>query len=98
MSVTTTMKSIVKDKPTEDKEWGRGFRFVEKPVPQVESSSDDIIKVFAGAICGTDVGIHNAKDLLRAEMSRALTDPITVGHEFSGHIVDAGGKARKPTQ
>jgi threonine 3-dehydrogenase len=89
------MKSIVKDKPIECKEWATGFHFVDKPVPQVESSNDVIIKVFAAAICGTDVGIYNSKDSLRAEMSRALTNPVTVGHEFSGRIVDAGPKARK---
>jgi threonine 3-dehydrogenase len=89
------MKAIVKEKPVAGKEWARGLRMVEKAVPQADASNDVIIKVFAGAICGTDVGIYNAKDSLRVEMSRALTDPVTVGHEFSGRIVDAGGVARK---
>ena len=89
------MKAIVKDKPAEGKEWTRGFRIMEKPIPKVESSNDVVIKVFAGAVCGTDVGIYNAKDSLRVEMSRALTNPVTMGHEFSGRVVDAGPRARK---
>ncbi len=89
------MKVIIKDKPVAGKEWARGLRLAEKPIPKVQSPNDVIIKVFAGAICGTDVGIYTAKDSLRNEMSRAITDPITVGHEFSGRIVDAGAKAKK---
>ncbi len=89
------MKAITKNKPIEGQEWMTGFRLIDKPIPAVESPDDVIIKVFAGAICGTDVGIYNAKESLRVEMSRALISPVTVGHEFSGHIVDAGPGARK---
>ncbi len=84
------MKAITKNKPVEGEEWATGFQLIEKPIPAVESPNDVIIKVFAGAICGTDVGIYNAKESLRVEMSRALISPVTVGHEFSGRIVDAG--------
>jgi threonine 3-dehydrogenase len=90
-----TMKAIVKPRPVEGQEWMRGFHLVDKPIPKVESPSDVIIKVFAAAVCGTDVGIYGAKESLRVEMSRAITDPVTVGHEFSGRVVDAGAKARK---
>ena len=89
------MKAITKIKPVEGKDWPTGFQLIDKPIPAVESPDDVIIKVFAGAICGTDVGIYNSKESLRVEMSRALVSPVTVGHEFSGHIVDAGSKARR---
>ncbi len=89
------MKAITKNKPVEGKEWTKGFQLIEKPVPNVESPDDVIIKIFAGAVCGTNVGIYNAKESLRVEMLNALTDPVTVGHEFSGWIVDAGLKARR---
>ncbi len=92
---SNTMKAIVKPRPVAGEEWMKGFRLVDKPIPTVVSPSDIIIKVFAAAVCGTDVGIYTAKESLRVEMSRALTDPVTVGHEFSGRIVDAGAKARK---
>ncbi|MEX2088122.1 MAG: zinc-binding dehydrogenase [Bacteroidota bacterium] len=90
----TQMKAIVKPKPVEGLEWPKGFQIIDKPEPKVERSDDVIIEVFAGAICGTDVGIYNCKPSLRVEMAKAITDPVTVGHEFSGRIVAAGKKAR----
>ena len=60
----------------------------------MEHPEDIIIQVFAGAVCGTDVGIYNGKESLRVMMLKALTNPVTIGHEFSGRIVDAGKKAR----
>lgn len=88
------MKAIVKPKPVEDREWPRGFQRIDKSEPKVEQSNDVIIEVFAGAICGTDVGIYYGKPSLRVEMAKAISDPVTIGHEFSGWIVDAGKKAR----
>ncbi|MEX0737457.1 MAG: zinc-binding dehydrogenase [Bacteroidota bacterium] len=88
------MKAIVKPKPVEGVEWPKGFQIIDKPEPKVERSDDVIIEVFAGAICGTDVGIYNCKPSLRVEMKKAITDPVTIGHEFSGRIVAAGKKAR----
>lgn len=72
-----------------------GLQIIDKPEPKVEQPNDVIIQVQAGAICGTDVGIYSSKDSLRVQMSRAITDPVTVGHEFSGRIVDAGKTARE---
>ncbi|MBI3586064.1 MAG: zinc-binding dehydrogenase [Ignavibacteriales bacterium] len=88
------MKAIVKPKPKEGQDWQKGFQLIEKPEPRVEHPTDVIIKVYAGAVCGTDVGIYNCKDSLRVEMSKARVDPVTIGHEFSGQIVDAGKQAR----
>ena len=88
------MKVVAKPKPVEGSEWSKGFLFLEKPEPRVERDEDVLIKVHAGAICGTDVGIYTCKESLRVEMLKARTDPVTVGHEFSGQIVDAGRKAR----
>ncbi|MEX0602886.1 MAG: zinc-binding dehydrogenase, partial [Bacteroidota bacterium] len=88
------MKVLVKEKPADGKTWPQGLRLTDKPVPSIEKPDDVILRVVAGGICGTDVGIYNSKDSLRKEMSRALTDPVTIGHEFCGVIVDAGKKAR----
>jgi threonine 3-dehydrogenase len=88
------MKAIVKPKPKEGQEWPLGLQIVDKPEPTVENPNDVIIRVQAGAICGTDVGIYNSRESWRVQMSRAKTDPVTVGHEFSGRIVDAGKSAR----
>ncbi len=88
------MKAIVKPKPREGQEWPAGLQLIDKPEPSIENSNDVIIQVLAGAICGTDVGIYNSRESWRVQMSRAKTDPVTVGHEFSGRIVDAGKQAR----
>ncbi len=89
------MKAIVKPKPVEGQLWPAGLQLVDKPEPTIEKSNDVIIQVTAGAICGTDVGIYNSKESLRVQMMGARSNPVTIGHEFSGRIVDAGKDARK---
>jgi threonine 3-dehydrogenase len=89
------MKAIVKPKPVEGESWAVGLRLADKPEPSIEHPDDVIMKVISGAICGTDVGIYYSKDSLRVQMKRARTDPVTVGHEFTGRIVDAGKSAKK---
>ncbi len=87
------MKAIVKPRPVDGTDWPKGMQLVTKPEPTIEDSGDVLIKVFAGAVCGTDVGIYQGKPSLRTEMLKARTDPVTIGHEFSGRIVAAGPKA-----
>jgi len=88
------MRAIVKPRPVEGSDWPIGMQLSTKPEPTLEDSGDVLIKVFAGAVCGTDVGIYQGKPSLRTEMLKARTDPVTIGHEFSGRIVAAGTKAR----
>ncbi len=88
------MKAVVKDKPYPGKEWHKGFKITEKEVPEIKNPDEVKIKVIATAICGTDVGIYNAKDSLKDSMMILETENVTVGHEFSGKIVDAGPKAK----
>ena len=89
------MKAIVKPRPVQGQEWSKGFQLIDKPIPVVDAPNDVIIHIEYAAVCGTDNGIYHSKNSLYESMQRALTDPITVGHEFSGRIVDAGEKARK---
>lgn len=88
------MKAVVKDKPYPGKEWHKGFKIIEKEVPEIKNPDEVKIKVIVTAICGTDVGIYNAKDSLKDSMMILETENVTVGHEFSGKIVDAGAKAK----
>jgi threonine 3-dehydrogenase len=88
------MKAIVKEQPQIYKAWHRGLHLVEKETPEVHQSSDVQIKVVAGGICGTDVGIYNSKDSLKRSMSSLTTPNVTIGHEFCGRITDAGPKAK----
>ena len=58
------------------------------PVPQITTPHDVIVKVKAAGICGTDVHIHAAKPSLMNRMGKVV--PLTIGHEFCGHIEDMG--------
>ncbi|RCK74039.1 MAG: L-threonine 3-dehydrogenase [Ignavibacteriae bacterium] len=89
------MKAVVKEKPYPGKEWHKGFKLVKRGVPEVKKPDDVKIKVLATAICGTDVGIYNAKDSLKDSMMILQKDDVIVGHEFAGTIADAGTLARK---
>ena len=88
------MEAIVKPKPEIYKAWPRGMQLVNKQTPQVVNPNDVQIKVIAGGICGTDVGIYNSKDSLKNSMSSLTSPNVTIGHEFCGKITDAGSKAK----
>ncbi|HLF14524.1 MAG TPA: alcohol dehydrogenase catalytic domain-containing protein [Bacteroidota bacterium] len=87
------MKALVKTKPPESGRWPEGLSLVERPVPQLSSPTDVLVKVTAGGICGTDVGIYHSKDSLRTSMSRIGEGGVITGHEFCGTIAEAGPRA-----
>lgn len=87
------MLGLVKTKPNGSKPWPKGLRLEERPSPKLLEPDEVKIEVLAAGICGTDVGIYNNKDSIRTEMRRAFVDPVIVGHEFAGQVVDAGAKA-----
>ena len=64
---------------------GTGLRLDEVDVPPV-GADDVLVKVHTTGICGTDVHIYNWDDWAQA----TVPAPMTVGHEFSGEIVDLG--------
>ncbi len=86
------MNAVVKQRPEVYKAWPKGLHLVEKQTPGVRKSNDVRLKVIAGGICGTDVGIYNSKDSLKQSMSSLKTPDVTIGHEFCGSIADAGPK------
>jgi threonine 3-dehydrogenase len=88
------MKAVVKERPEAGKEWPKGMEFVEKEIPELKEPNDVKLRVLAAGICGTDVGIYNAKESLKEEMSGAKAPKVTIGHEFCGKIVGAGPAAR----
>lgn len=57
-------------------------RCVDVDVPQIEKGDDVILKVKACGVCGSDIP--------RVMVKGAYHYPITIGHEFSGEIVDMG--------
>lgn len=75
----TAMKALVKH-PDE-----QGLRLEEIPVP--EPGPDEVrIAVHTTGICGTDLHIYDWDEWARA----TVPAPMTVGHEFSGHIDSLG--------
>lgn len=87
------MLAITKPKPSINKDWHKSFELTDMPEVTLSNDDDVIIEVAAGAICGTDVGIHISKDSLKEEMLEAEVDPIIIGHEFAGSVVDVGKSA-----
>ncbi|MBD3385295.1 L-threonine 3-dehydrogenase [candidate division KSB1 bacterium] len=73
------MKALVK------KSAEPGLWLQEVPVPQI-GNNDVLIKIDKTAICGTDLHIYNWDEWSQ----RTIKPPMTIGHEFVGHIVDKG--------
>ncbi|HMD13649.1 MAG TPA: hypothetical protein VKI62_03410, partial [Bacteroidota bacterium] len=72
------MKAVVKPKPEIYKAWEKGLHLVEKEIPRVRKTNDVQLKVVAGGICGTDVGIYQSKDSLKQSMSSLTKSSVTI--------------------
>ena len=70
------MKAVVFTKPNE-------LKIEDRPVPAI-GESDVLVKVHACGICGTDMHIFHGEHIVKF--------PVIPGHEFSGEIVEVGGK------
>lgn len=71
------MKAVVK--------YGKGRGLVEirdVPEPKIERDDDVLIEVKGVSVCGSDLHIYND--------AHPYWPPVTLGHEFSGVIVDMG--------
>lgn len=68
------------------------LKIVEKDVPKIEST-EVLIKVKACGICGSDVHMAQADDDGYIWYPGLTAFPATLGHEFSGVVVEAGGQA-----
>jgi len=74
------MYALVKSKPE------KGLWLEKVPVP--ETGENDVkIKIRKTSICGTDVHIYNWDEWSQ----KTIPVPMTVGHEFVGEVVEAGG-------
>jgi (R,R)-butanediol dehydrogenase/meso-butanediol dehydrogenase/diacetyl reductase len=56
----------------------------EVPVPRVEAPDDVVVQVEACGVCGTDLRILAVPPAVRARQG------IVLGHEYVGHVVEAG--------
>lgn len=54
------------------------------PLPVIENDDDVLVKVEYAGLCGTDIHI------VQGEFGNCSIEPITLGHEFSGVVIDSG--------
>lgn len=62
-----------------------GLWMEEVPLPAV-GNNDLLVKIDKTSICGTDLHIYKWDEWAR----RTIKTPMTIGHEFVGHIVEMG--------
>jgi threonine 3-dehydrogenase len=79
------MKAVVKT----DRKYGA--ELIEIPIPPV-GPTEVLVKVKATSICGTDVHIYEWDPW---SQTRVKNIPQTMGHEFSGEIVEVGSAVKK---
>ena len=67
-----------------------GLDLVEVEIPAIQPS-ETLVKVFSTAICGSDIHFYNWDEFAQ----KKLKPPLTLGHEFSGEIVEVGSSVRE---
>jgi threonine 3-dehydrogenase len=79
--MSSKMKAVVKVKPEPN-----GTELISVDIPR-PGPNDVLIKVEAASICGTDVHIFEWDKWAQGR----IKTPLLYGHEFAGHVVEAGG-------
>lgn len=63
------------------------IKFTEKPYPEIQNPRDAIVKVTLSSICTSDLHIKNG-------FVPQAREGITLGHEFTGEIVELGNQVK----
>ena len=58
-----------------------------KDKPVIENPDDVLVKVEFAGLCGTDIHI------VQGEFGQCSIEPVTLGHEFSGIVLESGSNA-----
>jgi threonine 3-dehydrogenase len=66
-----------------------GLDLVDVAIPSIQPD-EVLVKVYSTAICGSDIHFYNWDDFAQ----KKLKPPLTIGHEFSGEVVEAGSAVR----
>ncbi|HEW91133.1 MAG TPA: alcohol dehydrogenase [Thermotogaceae bacterium] len=69
------------------------IRIEEVPEPKIEKPTEIIIKVKACGICGSDVHMSQTDEEGYMLYPGLTGFPVTLGHEFSGEVVEVGPEA-----
>ena len=73
------MKAVRKLRPAP------GFELAEVAIPRI-AADEVLVRVEATALCGSDIHFYNWDDYAQ----KRIQPPLTLGHEFSGEIVEVG--------
>lgn len=73
------MRALIKDKPV------RGAAFTDRSIPKI-GEDDLLVKVYAAAICGTDIHIYQWNEYA----SSRIKLPLLFGHEYAAEVVEVG--------
>jgi len=84
------------NKATEGSKFWRNPRLqiTEQPLPHI-AESEVLIKVRACGICGSDVLMISQDEDGYTRYGYVMSNGVTIGHEFSGEIVEMGSKVKE---
>lgn len=70
----------------------RDIRFEDRPDPQILKPTDAIVRIAAACVCGSDLWPYRG--------IQTITEPMPMGHEYCGVVVEVGSEVRhiKPGQ
>lgn len=70
----------------------RDIRFEDRPDPQILKPTDAIVRIAAACVCGSDLWPYRG--------IQPITEPMPMGHEYCGVVVEVGSEVRhiKPGQ
>lgn len=60
----------------------RDVRVEEVPMPTIREDGDAIVRLAAACVCGSDLWAYRGID--------PITEPVTVGHEYCGTVIEVG--------
>ena len=83
--MSDNMKAVVKTKRE------KGAELLTIPIPK-PAPNEVLVKVKATSICGTDVHIYNWDGWAEGRIQNV---PQTLGHEFSGEVVEVGSRVKR---
>ncbi|HOU95352.1 MAG TPA: alcohol dehydrogenase catalytic domain-containing protein [Bacteroidales bacterium] len=69
----------------------REIKMVEKPIPEITTSNEVLIRINSVGICGSDIHYYNEGRI----GSQVIEFPFTIGHECSGIIEKTGSSVKK---
>ena len=68
----------------------KGIKIVDLPIPKISAANEVLVKVKKAAICGTDIHLYDWNQWCENVNAK---NPMIIGHEFCGEVVEIGSNA-----